>query len=68
MRQGLSTELAELAELAELEELGGLGGDSPRLVAPAQTTQWLPQASPITLWEHLGPHLQHLAQVLLVCW
>ena len=64
MRQGFSTELAELAELAELEELGG---DSPRLVAPAQTTQWLPQASPITLWEHLGHHRQRLAQVLLVC-
>ena len=43
-----------------------LGEDSPRLVADSPTTQWLLQASPITLWEHLAPHLQHLAQEALV--
>ena len=48
---------------------GGAGGveeDSPRLVADSPTTQWLPQASPTTLWGHLGHHLQHLAQEALV--
>ena len=64
MRPEFSTLSRIKEELAELEELGG---DSPRLVAPAQTTQWLPQASPITLWGHLGHHRhQHLAQGVLV--
>ena len=38
--------------------------DSPRLVAPRQTTQWL-HRNPITLWGHLDHHLQHLAQEAL---
>ena len=64
MRPEFSTLLLTMEGLAELEELGE---DSPRLVAPAPTTQWLPQASPITLWGHRGHHhLQHLAQGVLV--
>jgi hypothetical protein len=63
MRPEFSTLSRIKAELAELEELGE---DIPRLVAPTQTTQWLPQANPTILWVHLGPHLQHLAQEALV--
>ena len=43
-----------------------LGEDSPRLVAPAQTTQWPRRANPTTLWGLLDHHLQHLAQEALV--
>ena len=61
MRQGFSTLSRIKEELGVVEE-----EDSPRLVAPAQTTQWLPQASPITLWGHLGHHRhQPLAQEVL---
>ena len=59
MFSSLSRIMEELAELDEAE-------DNPRLVAPAPTSQWLPLASPITLWEHLGHHRQHLAQEALV--
>ena len=57
MRPGFSTLSRIMEELAE---------DSPRLVAPRPTTQWLPLASPTTLWGHLDHHLQHLAQEALV--
>jgi hypothetical protein len=60
MRQGFST----LSRI--MEEQGVVEEDSPRLVADSPTTQWLPQASPITLWGHLGHHRQHLAQEALV--
>ena len=49
-----------------MEELAAVVEDSPRLVADSPTTQWLPQASPITLWGHRGHHRQHLAQGVLV--
>ena len=48
------------------EELAKLVEDSPRLVAPAQTTQWPRRANPTTLWGLLDHHLQHLAQEALV--
>ena len=61
MRQGFST----LSRI--MEEQGVVEEDSPRLVADSPTTQWLPQASPITLRGHLGhPRHQHLAQEALV--
>ena len=51
---------------AELEEPGVVEVDSPRLVVDSPTTQWRPQASPTTLWGHLGVRRQHLAQGVLV--
>jgi len=63
MRPESSTLSRIKAELAELEELGE---DSPHLVAPRPTTQWL-RRNPTTLWGHLDHHLQHLAQEVLVC-
>ena len=66
MRPGFSTLSRIMEELAELVEQGAVVEDSPRLVADSPTTQWLPQASPITLWGHLGHHRQHLAQGVLV--
>ena len=57
MRPGFSTLSRIMEELAE---------DSPRLVAPAQTTQWPRRANPTTLWGLLDHHLQHLAQEALV--
>ena len=67
MRPEFSTLSRIKAELAELVEQGAVVEDSPRLVADSPTTQWLPQASPITLWGHLGHHRhQHLAQGVLV--
>ena len=52
---------------AELEEPGMVEEeDNPRLVVDSPTTQWRPQASPTTLWGHLGVHRQHLAQGVLV--
>ena len=56
MRPGFSTLSRIMEELVE---------DSPRLV-DNPTSQWLPLASPTTLWEHLGHHRQHLAQGALV--
>jgi hypothetical protein len=67
MRPEFSTLRRIMVELAELVEQGAVVEDSPRLVADSPTTQWLPQASPITLWEPRGDHLQHLAQEALVC-
>ena len=57
MRPGFST----LSRIME-----ELGVDSPRLVASAQTTQWLHQPSQTSLLGHLGHHRQHLAQEALV--
>ena len=57
MRPVSSTLSRIMEELAE---------DNPRLAAPRQTSQWAPLGSQTTLWEHLAPHLQHLAQEALV--
>ena len=60
-------EFSTLSRIMEEQGVVEEEEDSPRLVADSPTTQWLPQASPITLWGHLGHHRQHLAQGVLVC-
>ena len=54
MRQGFYTHNRIKEELAEVSHLD------------RQITQWRPQASPTTLWGHLGVRRQHLAQGVLV--
>ena len=61
MRQGFSTLSRIMEEPGVVEE-----EDSPRPVVDNPTSQWLPLASPTTLWELLDHHLQHLAQGVLV--
>ena len=57
----------EFSTLSRIMVEQGGEEDRPRLVADSPTTQWLPQASPITLWGHRGHHhLLHLAQGVLV--
>ena len=65
MRPEFSTLLLTMEEQGGVEEEEEEEG-SPHLVADSPTTQWLHQASPITLWGHLGHHRQHLAQEALV--
>ena len=62
MRPGFSTLSRTMEEQGVVEELAE---DNPRLV-DNPTSQWPRLANPITLWEHLDHHHQHLAQEALV--
>ena len=46
---------------------GGGGGGQPPPGGGQPDYPMAPQASPTTLWGHLGHHRQHLAQGVLVC-